>query len=442
MADLLGDDRPPSRRLPVLAVAVLLLLGGYAVIRHLSAPQAAPADASPTATATPTPPATRHSAIPSPYSSAYPASAAPTPVPRPWAGLPVRVGPHVDFAAGDRVVAAGRNYRLDPGDLVLAMDRGAVGPVVLVQSRGSTSPRAAPARRQQARAGGVPRRVTTAPRPGCRPDRTLCGVRDVVGDGDRTRRPGRARPAHRRRSGLAEHPAPVRRPRLGDLRSGAHGGPRPRWAALPMGSGAGPAGTCDVAGPRTRWAFPAGCCAVREQLDGHRGRLHRARRRPRGGAGPAVLPEAARGAGRLVAGRRSHRGSRGPTRARGPRPAHRTHHPARHPGAGVRLAGGVGRPGPRARRGPHPRRRPRQGAQLPGGHGPLRAGGARARAVGRRTSCCPADDRQRGSIPHCSRVSQSCSTRSSSASSSRDAHRASAASSPGTGLVGPATMQA
>ena len=138
MADLIGDDRPPSRRLPVLAFALLLLLGGYAVIRHLSAPQAAPADALPTATATPTPPATRHSAIPSPYVSAYPASAAPTPVPRPWAGLPVRDGPHVDFAAGDRVVAAGRTYRLDPGDLVLAMDRGAVGPVVLVQSRGST----------------------------------------------------------------------------------------------------------------------------------------------------------------------------------------------------------------------------------------------------------------------------------------------------------------
>ena len=138
MADLIGDDRPPSRRVPVLAFALVLMLGGYAVIRHLSGSQAAPADASPTATATPTPPATGHSAIPSPYSSAYPASAAPTPVPRPWAGLPVRVGPHVDFAAGDRVVAAGRNYRLDPGDLVLAMDRGAVGPVVLVQSRGST----------------------------------------------------------------------------------------------------------------------------------------------------------------------------------------------------------------------------------------------------------------------------------------------------------------
>ena len=88
MADLIGDDRPPSRRVPVLAFVLVLLLGGYAVIRHLSAPQAAPADASPTATATPTPPATRHSAIPSPYTSAYPASAAPTPVPRPWAGQP------------------------------------------------------------------------------------------------------------------------------------------------------------------------------------------------------------------------------------------------------------------------------------------------------------------------------------------------------------------
>ena len=137
--ELIGDDRPPSRRSSALLVVVVLALGGYAVTRLLDSPAAkdsAPPPSPPSATSTP--PATQHSAIPSPYASAYPASAAPTPVPRPWAGLPVRVGPHVDFAAGDRVVAGGRTYRLDPGDLVLAMDRGAVGPVVLVQSRGST----------------------------------------------------------------------------------------------------------------------------------------------------------------------------------------------------------------------------------------------------------------------------------------------------------------
>jgi hypothetical protein len=138
--DVLGDDRPPSRRSSALLVVVVLVIGGYAVTRLLdppNPPHAAPAGATPTGTPAPTPPGTR-SAIPSPYASAYPASAAPTPVPRPWAGLPVRRGPHVDFAVGDRVVAAGRDYRLDPGDRVLAMERGAVGPVVLVQSRGST----------------------------------------------------------------------------------------------------------------------------------------------------------------------------------------------------------------------------------------------------------------------------------------------------------------
>ncbi len=81
MADLIGDDRPPSRRVPVLVVALLLVLGGNAVIRQLSAPEAAPTHDAPSATATPTPPARQHSAIPSPYVSAYPASAEPTPPP-------------------------------------------------------------------------------------------------------------------------------------------------------------------------------------------------------------------------------------------------------------------------------------------------------------------------------------------------------------------------
>jgi hypothetical protein len=138
VADLIGDDRPPSRRVPVLTLVLVVLLGGYAGIRHLSAPQAAPADAAPTGTATPTPPATRHSAIPSPYSSAYPASAAPTPVPRPWAWLAPDRRTEVDFAAYGVVHADGRTYRLGRGDRVLTLDRASRGPVVLVQSRGST----------------------------------------------------------------------------------------------------------------------------------------------------------------------------------------------------------------------------------------------------------------------------------------------------------------
>ena len=141
MADLIGDDRPPSRRLPVLAAVLLVLLGGYAVIRHLAEPAAAPADASPTATATPTPPATRHSAIPSPYVTAYPASAAPTPPPLaavPWAGLAPDRRTEVDFAVDRMVHADGRTYRLGKGERALTLDRAVRGPVVLVQSRGST----------------------------------------------------------------------------------------------------------------------------------------------------------------------------------------------------------------------------------------------------------------------------------------------------------------
>ena len=138
MADLIGDDRPPSRRLPVPAAVLLVLLGGYAVIRHLAAPDAAPADASPTSTSTPTPPTTRHSAIPGPYVSAYPASAAPTPVPRPWAGLAPDRRTEVDFAVDRTVHAGGRTYRLGKGERALTLDRAVRGPVVLVQSRGST----------------------------------------------------------------------------------------------------------------------------------------------------------------------------------------------------------------------------------------------------------------------------------------------------------------
>ena len=139
MADLIGDDRPPSRRLPVLAVAVLLLLGGCAVIRHVSAPATAPeAGALPSATATPTLPASRHSAIPSPYVSAYPASAEPTPVPRPWAGLPEGETQHVDYASSRWVRSGAASFLLGDGVRVITMERAVRGPVLLVQDRGST----------------------------------------------------------------------------------------------------------------------------------------------------------------------------------------------------------------------------------------------------------------------------------------------------------------
>ncbi len=139
--ELIGDDRPPSRRSSALLVVLVLALGGYAVTRLLDPqepPQRAPADASPTATAAPAPPAALSSAIPSPYTSAYPASAEPTPTPAPWAGLARRRDLGVDFALHRLVRAAGRSYRLGRGDRALDMHDAAAGPVLLVQSRGST----------------------------------------------------------------------------------------------------------------------------------------------------------------------------------------------------------------------------------------------------------------------------------------------------------------
>ena len=118
MSDIIGDDRPPSRRGPVLAVVLAPVLGGYAVVGTCRAPETAPAHAAPTATATPTQPATRHSAIPSPYTSAYPASAAPTPPPRDGrpGRAPRRRRPDVDSprpacAAGGRTSGSRRRGR-------------------------------------------------------------------------------------------------------------------------------------------------------------------------------------------------------------------------------------------------------------------------------------------------------------------------------------------
>lgn len=131
MADLIGDDRPPSRRLPVLGVVLLVLLGGYAVIRHLAAPDAArpaalhapgPRSTGPTATVAP----------PVVTSPPPPLAAAP------WAGLAPDRRTQVDFAVDRMVHADGRTYRLGRGEQALTLDRAVRGPVVLVQSRGST----------------------------------------------------------------------------------------------------------------------------------------------------------------------------------------------------------------------------------------------------------------------------------------------------------------
>jgi hypothetical protein len=70
--------------------------------------------------------------------SAYPASAAATPARPPWAGLTAVDDAALDYAVGDRVHWQGHVLHLRPGDLVVAMERAARGPVVAVQSAGST----------------------------------------------------------------------------------------------------------------------------------------------------------------------------------------------------------------------------------------------------------------------------------------------------------------
>ena len=141
--ELIGDDRPPSRRSSAVLVVLVLVLGGFAVTRLLdppAAPESAPPASSPTATPTSTPPATRHSAIPSPYASAYPASAAPTPaVPLPWATLPVGRPLQVDLASGTVVRAAGHTVSAGRGVQVVEMHGADGGPVLLVQDRGTTA---------------------------------------------------------------------------------------------------------------------------------------------------------------------------------------------------------------------------------------------------------------------------------------------------------------
>ena len=440
MADLLGDDRPPSRRLPVLAVAVLLLLGGYAVIRHASAPQAAPADASPTATATPTPPATRHSAIPSPYLSAYPASAAPTPVSRPWAGLPVRAGPHVDFAAGDRVRS--RPAATTASTRVTGCSRWTAQP----WDRSSCAvprhhaARAAQAGRQPVRARHVPvRRPAPAGRRGG-PGRPTRRVRPHVGRLGRPVRTRGARPGHRRGRRNATDQAAVRGAGLDCGRSGARSRRRPGRSAVFLAAGS--RRPCPRHATAARGRSAAACVRAAPVRVGHRRRgLRRDRDPARRPGQPAPLP--------------SIRQPRGVVTVDGQRRGTQ------------RCAGGVAvldvRTGRTTRLGVPRRVFVRQvvwerGAVLLAvttldgdrgavlrcqvGHGCRQVRPRASRQPGRPRARQLSPPAQRGSIPHCSRVSQSCSTRSSSASSSRDTHRASAASSPGTGLVGPATMHA
>ena len=140
MADLLGDDRPPPRGQRAIVVAAVLLLGALAVVRLADRsggePAAAPSRTPPASSPTAPAPA------PTPASPAPPAVAAPPGTrgsgPAPWSGLPVRDGAGVDVAAGDAVRWHGRTYSLHRGDRVLVMRRALGGPLLLVQSRGTT----------------------------------------------------------------------------------------------------------------------------------------------------------------------------------------------------------------------------------------------------------------------------------------------------------------
>ena len=135
MADQIGDDRPPARRGGGLVTVVLVLgLAGYALTQHLSAPGEPPA---PGRAARPTP---VPSASPTPPSAAVPAATATAAaaVPTPWGAFRTVRRPDVDYALGRTVRSGGHTYRLATGDRVFTMDRAAGGPVVFVQSRGST----------------------------------------------------------------------------------------------------------------------------------------------------------------------------------------------------------------------------------------------------------------------------------------------------------------
>ncbi len=138
MADLIGDDRQPSRRGRALGAVLVLGLGGLALTQHLSGAGGPPSS-------TPAPP------TPSPSSVApgTPGPRALTPAPpeattrsatgpAPWASLAVRRDAAVDYAQHRVVRSAGRTRHLGRGDRALDMHHASAGPVLLVQSRGTT----------------------------------------------------------------------------------------------------------------------------------------------------------------------------------------------------------------------------------------------------------------------------------------------------------------
>jgi hypothetical protein len=135
--DLIGDDRPPSRRGTALLVVLAVLLAGLAANRLLRDPGMPP----PAAGAAPQP---RHTASsPPPIPDVAPSdlhdSALDVPLPSPpWDDLPTVARGEVDYAVGNQVHWAGRTFRLHDGDLVVDMEQAARGPVVLVQSSGRT----------------------------------------------------------------------------------------------------------------------------------------------------------------------------------------------------------------------------------------------------------------------------------------------------------------
>ena len=359
MADQIGDDRPPSRRVPVLAVALVLLLGGYAVIRHLSAPEAAPADASPTATATTTPPATRHSAIPSPYSSAYPASAAPTPPPlaaAPWAGLAPDRRTEVDFAVGRMVHGRRAHLSAGPG-------RAGAHPGPCARRPGGARPvpgkhraRAAPPGREPAGARHVHRRVPAPAGRRRRPPRAPGRLRPGSSPARRAVRADGPRPVDRGRARRPAHQPDLRGPRLDRVRRGAHRGARPRRAAVPVVAGTGAAGADHAARVRRHGSVPARRVPGPAGVDGHGGGVHRAGPCCRPAPRAPHLPGAARSAGRLVALRRPDRRTRGPAGGHRARPGHRPDGAARRPAPGVHRAHRVARRRQRPRRRAHPGR--------------------------------------------------------------------------------------
>lgn len=116
----------------VVTALLAVVVGGYLLTQHLSAPGDAPA-AAPRRSALPTP-----AAPPAPTSSPAAGSAAPL-APAPWASLQRGEPLHVGYASSRAVRSEGVTFPLDVGVRVITMDRAARGPVLLVQDRGTTA---------------------------------------------------------------------------------------------------------------------------------------------------------------------------------------------------------------------------------------------------------------------------------------------------------------